>query len=311
MLIVILGLTGGFVGLLQTSFGVNSLYFYTTPKEPTATGLFANRNHQALFLAMLFPCLAVWAVIGGHNSDRLKLKRNIAISVSLVLIPLILVTGSRAGLLLGLVGIVAAVLLYTRPNSMQTRRHSHSRARLRQLGLALLVVVILGTLTALMSRAEALYRLFDPNFDVRRLDIWRPIAEMAWKYLPVGSGIGSFVEVYQLDQPDLLQTLTYTNHAHNDWLEVAMTAGLPGVLLLLAGVVGFGVVARKAFTARNLGFEQRMLTRLGVVVIAMSSLASVGDYPLRTPFLLALFILAWVWATLPWSVNQSRQAIAD
>jgi hypothetical protein len=40
-----------------------------------------------------------------------------------------------------------------------------------------------------------------------------------------------------------------------------------------------------------------MLGRAGAVIILLMGLASVGDYPLRTPFLAAYFVICAVWLT--------------
>nr|WP_253072639.1 hypothetical protein [Sphingomonas sp. H160509] len=40
-----------------------------------------------------------------------------------------------------------------------------------------------------------------------------------------------------------------------------------------------------------------LYARLGVVVTGLLAIGSIGDYPLRTPFLAALFAIAALWAS--------------
>jgi O-antigen ligase len=118
---------------------------------------------------------------------------------------------------------------------------------------------------------------------------------MAWKYFPFGSGAGSFVEVFQIDEPNRLLGLSYANHAHNDWLELMMTMGLPGLLLLLVSLWAFARATRAAFRA-PLGEGRRApFARLGAVILLIFALGSIGDYPLRTPSLACLFVVAVLW----------------
>jgi O-antigen ligase len=239
-LILGIGLVSGFLGLLQ-SIGApgGPLYLYRVTSAGSAVGLFANRNHQADFLAALFPMLAIYAAGSTQSGETANRKMWLAISVGVVLIPLILVTGSRAGLFIGLIGLGSSVILFRRPKSITAHPPKAGKISLKVLVFGI-VVVGLGALTALMSRAEAVRRLVaQDQIEDLRFRLWQPIVDMAWKYFPVGSGIGSFVEVYQVDEPYQLLSPTYLNHAHNDWIEIYLTAGLPGMLLVAIAAVAF------------------------------------------------------------------------
>ena len=54
---IALGMVSALLGLLPSIGGPNgSLYFYRVTNNGSAVGIFANRNHQAVYLAMLFRC---------------------------------------------------------------------------------------------------------------------------------------------------------------------------------------------------------------------------------------------------------------
>lgn len=293
--VIALGLASGLLGILQ-SIGdpAGPLYFYRVTNNGTAVGLFANRNHQAVLLAAIFPMLAVAASTGAKSDERARFRGAIAVAAAIVLVPLLLVTGSRAGLALGGVGLVVAALLYKRPEITVAPKRKVVRVNILYI-VAGLGVIALVALTALASRASALQRLLGPGDEDLRFRMWGPIAEMAGRYFPFGSGVGSFVEIYQVDEPRALLLQSYVNHAHNDYLEIYLTTGLPGLLLL--GWLVFLCLreGRVSFVAKQKLGRTLMYKRLGFVMIAMFAIASVADYPLRTPALSSVFVLALVW----------------
>jgi hypothetical protein len=291
-----LGLFSGFMGLLQ-SIGdpQGPLYFYNVTNNGSAVGLFSNRNHQAILLAMLFPMLAVYASTGVRAEEQAKVRGYIALAAGAVLVPLLLVTGSRAGLILGAFGIACTALLYRKPDIIIPKKRRGNKHDLRWLagGFA---VLCLGALTIITSRAEAVSRLTltDLSGELRFL-AWVPIAKMAWKYFPVGSGAGSFVDIFKIDEPVELLGPSYLNHAHNDWLELCFTFGLPGLMLVVTAVFAFVHSACKAFSNWRAQAPKVQHARLGVFLILIMAIGSIGDYPLRTPSIAVVFVLAAMW----------------
>jgi O-antigen ligase len=293
-----LGLLSGFWGMLQTIGNPQGpLYLYRITNNGSAVGLFANRNHQAILLATLFPMLAVNAVLGVRTEEQAKVRAAAAGAAGVVLIPLLLITGSRAGLILGVVGLAAAGMLYRKPRTRVPRKRKIVTFAWHY-PLIAFGVLCLTALTVILSRAEALQRLASPDqAEEQRFQVWGPIAAMAWKYFPVGSGVGTFVEVYQIDEPILALSPNYLNHAHNDWLELYMTAGLPGLILLAVALLGF---ARASLWAlRSTAEDRKAVTfaRLGSCVVGILALGSLGDYPLRTPSLACVFLVGLIWLT--------------
>jgi hypothetical protein len=291
-----LGTFSGLIGILQTIGAPQGpLYLYSVTNNGAAVGLFSNRNHQAILLASLFPMLAVFACARIKSEDQAKVRGYLALAGGAVLIPLLLVTGSRAGLIVGLVGLASTMLLYRKPTVLVPKKRKGNRLDLRWL-FGAFAVLCLGALTFIMSRAEALQRITaaDQSEDMR-FRAWGPIAEMAWKYFPFGSGVGSFIEVYQIDEPYDLLKPTYMNHAHNDWLEVYMTTGLPGLIILAIAVGAFVTTVRTVFLTKTDGRRSILYPRLGAVIIAILAIGSIGDYPLRTPTLACLLVISILW----------------
>jgi O-antigen ligase len=291
-----LGLFSGLWGILQVAGPRDSaLYTYAVTSNGSATGLYANRNHQAILLASLFPLLAVYASTSVRSIEQLALRLWLAIGAGVVLVPLLLVTGSRAGLILGVVGLLSILLVYRQPTSLTPKKRKTKKFDLRY-ALAGFGVLCLGALTIIMSRAEAFQRLFAAGQgEDDRFKVWVPIAQMAWKYFPFGSGVGSFVEVYQIDEPYALLSPEYYNHAHNDWLEIYMTGGLPALLLLAVAVLAWARLSVKSLRAPLGEGRATAFARVGALTTLILALGSIGDYPLRTPSLACVFVIAALW----------------
>ena len=105
---------------------------------------------------------------------------------------------------------------------------------------------------------------------------------------PVGSGIGSFVEAYQIDESFESLTDTYANHAHNDWLEVYMTGGLIGLMIIGIAVIAWMRIAFAIWKSPRRHTRDEIFARLGSLIVLIMALGSIGDYPLRVPSLMCL-----------------------
>lgn len=286
------------VAVLQVTVQSPSLYFFEITNSGTAVGLFANRNHQAIFLACLLPMLALFASAPGMPSD-VRIRRTwIGAGGALLVFPLLLITGSRAGLLLAFPALLFAVVLYEA--SLPQKDRSAKRRRLRMLcyAAAIAAIVAIGGLFILFARAEAVSRLaasLTEGESNNRLPFWRLLPDMIWQYFPWGSGVGSFPEVFQIHEPTSLLKTTYLNHAHNDVLEVALVAGLPGIVLMLVGVLIFALSVVRLTRPDGIPLGRLAYARLGAMVLILLGLASFVDYPLRTPSLAAIFAVAVIW----------------
>lgn len=289
---ILFGVASGLLGLLQIAGNHNGpLFLYAQTTMGTANGLFANRNHNGVLLACTFPLLAAYA-IGRSTARNGQLTLWLAGAVTILLVALVLVVGSRAGLLCTILAILLSPLLAL------DRLAKVPRATRR---LAMLIyaggcagLVMLGLIFAIAARAESLRRLLasDANGD-RRLQVWEPVLVMIRQYFPFGSGIGSYIKVFQANEPRDVLTRNYSNHAHNDWLEVAMTAGLPGLAILLFVVSAVVILGSTAW--RRGGPANPLLARTATIVLLLLGLASIGDYPLRVPSMMAFFIMALLW----------------
>ena len=169
------------------------------------------------------------------------------------------------------------------------------KAQLLVIGSLVSIMLMSFILLLLNSRNLTATRLGDID-DSSRTDVWAKVWEIIPTYLPFGSGSGSYVRVYQIHEDNKLLTQYYSNHVHNDWLEVILTFGLPGIVILLLCIVMFSI---SAYRSRSVRGSDGNLRRLGFAMIFLLGIASAVDYPLRTPLLASVFAMAVAWATAP------------
>lgn len=251
-------------------------------------GLVANRNHYALFLSFGLLIAPAWAFGYGTGS---KGRASIALGFVVLLVLTILATGSRAGLALGVLALVFGLSVSRR--GIQTALRRYPRWVIPALGLgliALLAIFVLASVAA--DRAVSINRLLDQDTGQGMRGRGMPVVlTMIRTYFPFGTGMGSFDEVFRMHEPFALLKPTFFNHAHNDFLEIVLNAGLPGLLLLLAALIWW---VWKSIAAWR-GDAAEVLPRLGSAMLLLILVASIIDYPARAPIIMAMAMIAAIW----------------
>ena len=114
---------------------------------------------------------------------------------------------------------------------------------------------------------------------------------IARDFLPFGTGVGSFDQIYRsYETRDGLQ-FAYLNQAHNEYLQILIEFGIFGVAALVAGLIWY---ARRAWQAFRVEPESRTVNRqqrAAAMVIVFVVVHSAGDYPLRTAGFAVYFAL--------------------
>lgn len=294
------GLASAVLGLLQLGAGADTaLRYYPITNADSAVGLFANRNHNAMLLAMAIPLLALWAGLGGRAVRHEGVVKSwIALGGAIFLLAMAAITGSRAGIVLaaitgGLAGLIYWQLRRTWPTA---RRGAVMTAAARWLPVGAVLVVVM--LVGLLTQTQAFARLLQTDpLDEQRAQWLAPLSEMAWSFAPVGAGFGSFDSIFRGFEPfELLQT-TYLNAAHNDLLQLTIEGGIGGLVLLVVFMLWWGARVAAAWRAPLTG-SAIAFARAASVITGTLLLASLFDYPLRTPLLAVVFAVAcgWLWA---------------
>ncbi len=276
------------IGLLQFSGGhFDHLLINDAPRAVSA--IFANRNHFALFAAIGSVLVPAWAF---HDERQKRWKAPLALVLLLFLALIILATGSRSGMMVGALGVPLGILNMRRPIMTELRRLPKPVSWTL---IAVIVAIPLATivLSVALGRAVSVDRLveLDAGDDLRRQAL-PTVWAMIQFYFPFGTGAGAFDPAYRIHEPDALLSAAYFNHAHNDLLEVVLDAGLAGALLLL-GAIGWWLW--RSINVWRSDSSRDGLARAGSAILLLTLAASVTDYPVRTPMIMAVVVIAAVW----------------
>lgn len=272
------------LGVAQFASGGLNLYARNSGDVPS--GLFSNRNHQAAFLDCGLILIATWVRLPAHGL-RPAFRLGIGGSAALLLLVVVIATGSRSGTLLALLACAyAAVTLAVGPARSATKRWR------RLLPQVTIVAVVLGLAGIMMFAGRAVsfdrFTGFDPDAEQRIRAL--PTLFTMWRdFMPVGSGFGSFDPAFRMFEPDAMLHPAYFNHAHNDWLELGLSGGLPALVLLATFVVWAILRLVESFRAEPTG--SALCARAGGLILLILGAASITDYPIRTPLLSAFLAL--------------------
>lgn len=270
------------VGLLQRSFGPSFMLYDPGGGSDRLPGLFANINHQALFLACavaLLPSVLVYRRV------QSVIHRVWPAAFWCLALLGTLVTASRAGLLLfAMASILTALRLRQRgSNSSTFLSFSWPKASI------FLMVVSAGVVAASSYRADQLMARFVQLGEDARYDFWKASLSAIKAYFPEGAGLGTFEAVFQVTEP--LETIRefLVNHAHNDIIEVAFETGLCGMLAMAIFVVWVGVRTARICNLHNWRSSASLSASIIVWLVLLHSLV---DYPLRTEAIGCVFAFA-------------------
>lgn len=273
------------VGLLQFT-GAQIVNPFVNGSPGAVDGMIANRNHFALFLAIGLLIAPVWGVSTGNAS---RVRAPIALGLVLLIVLTILASGSRAGIGLGVIALILGLAISRRGLKSALRRYP--RWTMHAIGAGVVVLIVVFVLASFATdRAVSINRLveMDASEDLRTRALPTVLSTIQI-YFPVGTGLGSFDPIFRMHEPFALLNPTYFNHAHNDFLEIILTAGLPGLILMCASIGWWLWRSVRAW------YGEPTLPKLGSATLALILTASVVDYPARTPIIMAIATIAAIW----------------
>jgi O-antigen ligase len=312
LVVLAFGVLSVFVGLAQVAQGPNSaLRLFEVTNASEAVGFFANRNHFAAFLYALTLFAAAFAVEAAAGSatprSRFGARRIVPIIASFTVLVMLVAaevaSRSRAGLGLTIVALLGCMAL-----AASDRRTATGITPARLLAAAAALAVMFGVQFTLYRVME---RFSDDPLGDSRIIFARLTVQAAKRYMPFGSGMGTFVPVYTtFAKPEDVLLDTYVNRAHNDLLEISLEAGVAGLALTAIFVTW---LAASAFRVWRRDTSEReidiALSRAATIALGLMIAHSVLDYPLRTAALMAM--LAFACALLMPPARSSQEYRSD
>lgn len=264
------------IGTLQVSSGGYPIV-RESRNQGAMLGFFANKNHMGLFVAASMPL--AWFLFD------VRLRRSVSLYLFLGWCALAIValaaTNSRSGLAVGMVAIGALGLQLLSKRSL--------RLRLSLLAIA----VAAGAVISFTDPFDALFGRFAEVDDDLRWRFWAQSLPLLRVYWPLGSGAGSFTQLFVVHEQLLWVKPTIVNAVHNDYLQLVIEFGVPGVVVALLFVTALlsSAMAHPRFAANgSIGIG----VRTGITIILLFALQSVVDYPLRRVATLPMFAIATV-----------------
>jgi O-antigen ligase len=276
------GAVAGIVlGALQVvSTGPNfPWYLYRETNLGLAVGFFANANHMADLLVIALPFVAAIAAAGRSGSvQRYSALISVLAGIAMVLVVGIALNSSLAGYALSLPVVAASALIIMPPTSRWRGLFAAA--------VALLAVASIGGLASSSIGATKIGEQASGAFQSRG-QILNKTSKAIADFMPFGSGLGSFVKVYRLYESPAAVTNEYVIHAHNDYAELALELGAPGIVLLLFFLMWWAVACLAVWRKGEGGPWAQAASVASAAVLVHSMV----DFPLRTAAISACFAM--------------------
>jgi O-antigen ligase len=285
VLLLIFSVTIGGAGLelMQLVGGeVSPLRFYNITNLDRGVGFFANSNHQAAFLCGVVPYAAAWASVAHRGASATRVVRLTFSAILLIALVIgLAATRSRFGMFLGLIaGLCSTALVASLGTGAERGRI------IKVAAIANMVALLLAFQFGFVGFADRILQ------ETLSSDLRWPLASIttqaAMDHLPFGSGIGTFVPIYQrYERLEFLQE-SYVNRAHNDWLEAWLEGGLASAAVICALVACYLFLTYRNWRTGNPNLGQVAYGRAGSICVGLLLTHSILDYPLRTTALMVM-----------------------
>ncbi|MCK0127176.1 O-antigen ligase family protein [Erythrobacter sp. F6033] len=286
-LIVALGMINVVIGIPQALQGGLSFEIFPEPgPDGILYGTFANRNSTGLFLVAALSFAAILPTPKPHSAAL-----PIRLAICALLFVAILLTRSRTALVLVAIPALLTTFraLWWHHRNKQNRASPSIQTSLVVFGpLALGLGVMAAIVVVAPGRVGDTIERFDATSDART-HIWEDSGYAASRYWPVGAGMGAFDEVIQVDESLENATERRAGRAHNDFLEVAIEAGIAGIAL-----IAFWLLAVLWFAWQAQFSKTRWAAWAGGAILIAVALQSITDYPLRNQSMLAVASFAFL-----------------
>jgi O-antigen ligase len=254
-------------------------YLYHETNFGSAVGFFANANHMALLLVIALPFVAaILAAARRANIQRFSALVAMVIGAMLVIVVGILLNRSFAGYGLGLAVLVASLLIVIPGRSVLRPVVAVAAALLL---VAALTVIARSAVGSMKWNEEATTSVQSRQAMLATTS--RAISD----FMPLGSGLGSFRQVYSLYEDPGQVTNTFVVHSHDDYAELVLELGIPGVILMFLFLVWWVRAVWSVWRSPEVGPYARAASIASAAILAHSLV----DFPLRTEALSACFAM--------------------
>lgn len=308
------------LGTFQTFYGFFELYnksprilFYK--KEfylNDVTGTFVNRNHFSGYLEMIIP-LAIGLLLSRINLNsitnlnwknrllRLSEKgkyKNFLLGLSIILMSLgIIFSRSRSGNFLLFFSIFLFLILSLIYSS---RKKIHGKGLKRIFSIFILGIIFMTLYLGIDATIERF--TMEKILADQRPIFWSQTADIIGDFPLLGSGLGTFAEIYPAYEKTGIQA--HLSHAHNDFLEYISELGILGFLFLFGGI--FFILIKVFLSWRERRDPEVRAIVLGCMIsVTIILIHSITDFNLHIPANMLLFTVVISLMILTVSIGKS------
>ena len=291
LLLMLAGLAGLY-GLVRLSLSLDRILWFDEADTGYLTAGFINRNNAATFFGMTSVAALGLLLAGARRllersggmsgrgrteawASSLAGRLGIDLVLFVLLFVSLLATGSRGGILVSLAAMLVLLVLFGLRGGAQ-RGRPVSRA-----GWTLLLLLGGGLIVALLelSGFRVMARLLDQGLDsAARLDTYRQTLVAIGDYLWLGSGLGTFQDVFPAYRLDIAPGRHVWDKAHNDYLELILGLGLPAAAAVLTGLSLLAWKVLRGFFVRR---RDRHFAAIAVCACVLAALHSLVDFSLQ------------------------------
>src|SRR5207253_127539 len=271
-------------GILQRTSGTGKLLWLVEPrinKDAAAQfGPYAYRSNAAQYFTLIWPvALGFWWLQqrASKYQRRPRSTHHLLLACVMLMAASQLISLSRAGAMIGLGGIIAALAIL----ALGRRTSWKEKLGLLLFASAVLFLAWYAGWLDLSKRFNAMDRDWDPA----RIQLWRLAIQTVRDFPVFGTGPGTFEPLAQfyLDPQDP----HWMAQLHNDWLETIVTFGFFGFALILAALL---TVVSRWFIGGGIQAHRVFVMLLWLAIGGCLTYAAV-DFPFQIYSILFLFIL--------------------
>ncbi len=244
-------------------------------------GPYANKNHYAGLMEMLFP-LPLFLAVGVKDLE----KRVLLGFTSVLMAASIFLSNSRGGMLACIIQVLFIAVLFA-----ATRREDRRSSRwIWAAALVVALIFVVGWLSgsSVLDRLLTLREPMAEDTSGNRLTIVRDSLPIIRQHPWFGTGLGTFPTIYPSYRS--FYSESFVNAGHNDYLQLIVETGLLGGLAFL----WFAWVYTRGFArlVREWKFDQFATLQMAAAISCLGLLVhSVVDFNLHIPANAALFFV--------------------
>ncbi len=301
-------------GLMRLSLSLDKILWFDEPDTGYLTSGFINRNSAATYFGMA--SLAGLGLViqearavfqSASQVGAREIVRNLSLAMSgrfgfdltvfVLMFVSLLATGSRAGISFTVLALVFMLLLF----SVRRRVRGGSRGDGPAWAISMFAIAVLMLGVFELSGARLVGRLLNQGLESdARFEAYAQTLQAVRDYILLGSGLGTFQDVFTAYRIELSPQRYVWDKAHNDYLELLLGLGLPAAVLVLLSFVALFLRVLRGFFTRHRDAHYSAIAAMASVLIGLHSLVDFSLQIQANALAFALLLglgLAQSWST--------------